>query len=41
MFTELDKTRQGIALVLSLEEKAQEIAISMDKSLLITEDGTM
>ena len=39
MLTEMDKTRQEIALALSLEGKAQEIAISIDKSLLTTEDG--
>ena len=38
MFTEMDKTRQGIALALSLEGKAREITISFDKSLLTTED---
>ncbi len=38
MFTEMDKTRQGIALALSLEGKAREITISIDKSLLTTED---
>ena len=35
----MDETRQGIALALSLEEKAREIAISIDKSRLTTKDG--
>ena len=39
MFTEMDKARQGITLALSLEGKAREIAISIDKSLLTTGDG--
>ena len=39
MFTEMDKARQGITLVLSLEGKAREIAISIDKSLLTTGNG--
>ena len=39
MFTEMDKARQGIAQALSLEGKSREIAISIDKSLLTTEDG--
>ena len=39
MFTEMDKTRQGIALTLSLEGKTWEIAISIDKSLVTTEGG--
>ena len=38
-FTEMDKARQGIALALSLEGKAREIVISIDRSLLTTEDG--
>ena len=38
MFTEMDKARRGIALALSLEGKAREIAISIDKSQLTTED---
>ena len=39
MFTEMDKTRQGLALAFYLEGKAREIAISIDKFLLTTEDG--
>ena len=38
MFTDINKARQGIALALSLEGKVREIAISIDKSLLTTED---
>ena len=39
MFIEMDKARQGIVLALSLEGKAKEIAISINKSLLTTEDS--
>ena len=39
MFTEIDKVRQRIALALPLEGNAREIALSIDKSLLTTEDG--
>jgi len=39
MLTEMDKTKQGVALALSLEGKAREIAIAIDKSLLTTDDG--
>ena len=39
MFTEMDKTRQGIVLALSLKVKVMEIVICIDKSLLTTEDG--
>ena len=36
MFTDMDKTSQGIALVPFLERK-QEIAIAINKSLLTTD----
>ena len=39
MLTEMDKTKQGVALALSLEGKAREIAITIDKSLLTADDG--
>ena len=39
MFIEIDKTRHDIALALSLKGNAQEIAIAVDKSLLMAEDG--
>ena len=39
MFTEINKSRQRIALALSLEGKALEIAIDIDKFLLMDEDS--
>ena len=39
MFTKMDKARQGIAMLLSLEGEGREIAISIDKSLLTIGDG--
>ena len=39
MFTEMNKARQGIVLIIFLGGKAWEITISIDKSLLTTKDG--
>ena len=37
--TDLDKTKQGLALALSLEGKAREIAVSLSKEKLSAENG--